>query len=185
MNSEYVTACKRSHREVLRCWTDLLQVEPGWQYVESTSYFTDLMESILSQLWSVALVPRGGPWPNRPTPMALPQWDPSRCGLDITLPFLKSGRAALREVLEKVDLQLTGLTDGQRARLQWEMLLAFDSMAQRGIEQVCANCRLGGDCVFSGRPAALGWLQGPGAAGRGKLKHAGGPDARLTTLSAR
>jgi hypothetical protein len=165
MNSRYLTECKRSHDEILKRWTGLLQIEPGWQYIESTSHFTDLMDKILVQLWSQSRLPARRPRPGRPSTVAMPQWDPSRCGLDMALPFLNSGKAALREVLERVDAHLTDFTDGQRGRLRWEMLLAYDTIAQRAIEQVCASCRLGGDCVYSGRTAVPGRLEGSGKPG--------------------
>lgn len=166
MNSRYLAACRRGQPSILRRWTDLLQVEPGWQYGESTSHFTNLMEKILVQLWSELLVPTDARWAwCRPVTIELPRWDPSRCGLEVVLPFVNSGKAALREVMEAADARMTDATDAQKARQQWELLLVFESMAQRGIEQVCGHCRLGGNCSYSGRAEPRGLQEGTRNAG--------------------
>jgi hypothetical protein len=166
MNSRYLAECRRGQPSILRRWTDLLQIEPGWQYVEATSHFTKLMEKILVQLWSELLVPTDARWAwCRPVTIELPRWDPSRCGLDIVLPFVNSGKAAIREVMDAAGGRLAGVTPVQGARLQWELLLVFESMAQRGIEQVCGHCRLGGDCSYSGRAEPRGLPEGSRIAG--------------------
>jgi hypothetical protein len=156
VNSRYLSACKRSQAAIVKRWTDLLQIEPGWQYIESDSHCADLMRGILDHLWSVWPLPPVPSSKGTPHAMALPEWNPSRCRLEIILPFLDSGRKALRETLKMAEKGSSAFTANQLVRLDWELLLAFDSIAQQGIEQTCTSCRLGGECMYSGRLAPEG-----------------------------
>jgi hypothetical protein len=151
MNSRYLEACRRNQVAILRRWTDLLQIEPGWQDVEADSRFTEFMRGILGQLWTVWPLPKSPAARAKANAMALPEWKACCCGLEIILPFLSAGKKALGEVLGRPAMADSSIAAGQRARLDWELLLAFDSIAQRGIEQKCAGCRLGGECIYSGR----------------------------------
>ena len=141
MNAPRPDECARRLAEIKRGWTDTLQVEPGWQYVESNPVLLRLMDQVLEELERVLASPSISRWLDRTDPILLPEWNPSLCGLALLVPFLAAGKAALRRVLEA-----RGAGDGAR-----EVLLAFDAVAQREIERVCRPCRISIDCPFAGR----------------------------------
>lgn len=129
----------RRNAAIKRRWTGGLQVEPGWQNLESNDDLMALMDQILAQLWSVVRSVSVERWLERPDPVLLPAWSPGRCGLSLLVPFLAAGKTALVEQ-----------TAGAESRRRKELFF-FDIVAQREIERVCRHCRIALDCPFAGR----------------------------------